>query len=204
MKFYLNLRIVYCETYSISERTKLKSIDRVFESTMNEADQNYAHKDPRHLYRELKAPTLLVKELKVKISHCKNLCSKHFPSCVTLDFVEHDPILFRLLYKIDKEEEEKLLKLKHPGYGEPIDSKSIVKTCKVFHDTEQIKGIKNPDDYAAIVSCGLTERETIQTLQDGLIRTNVLNGTDYWAVPKKSEMLKMREFLESIGLGYLY
>lgn len=203
-KFYINLRTVYCDCFSNKERKDLKKSDSIFEKTMYEADKNYAHKDPNYNYKEIESFSALIDDLKNKITHCREICSSHLPDVLTLDFVEHDPILFRFLNKIDVEKEEELLKLLHPCYGQKIEETSYAKTYKVFNDTEQIKTIEKPEEYAAIISEGLTQRESIQTRQDGCIRVNVLNGTNIWMHPNWEVLNEMKNFLEEIGLGFLF
>ena len=203
-KYYINLRTVYCDSFSSKERKEMIKNDTVFERTMYEADKNYAHKDPEYDYKEIESFNSLIESLKEKINHCRELCKCTLPDVLTLDFVEHDPVLFRLLNKIDKAEEERLMKLKHPAYGKNPAKDVVGKTMKVFSDTEQIKTVEDPYQYASIISVGLTERETIQTLQDGFIRTNVLAGTDIWPHSDMEKHKEMRKFLEEIGLGYLY
>lgn len=68
----------------------------------------------------------------------------------------------------------------------------------MFSDTEDIKKI--PEDkrkeYATVFQTGIVMEETLQRLQDGCIRTNVLYRTELWAsinYEKLERIRKMRE-----------
>ena len=68
----------------------------------------------------------------------------------------------------------------------------------MFSDTEDIKRITEGQkkEYAAILQTGIVVEETLQRLQDGCIRTNVLHRTEMWVTvnyERLSEIKKMRE-----------
>jgi hypothetical protein len=170
---------------------------------MYEADKNYAHKDDSYIHKEIGSFDELSECLKEKIIHCKDICNEKLPSAITLDFVVHDPTLFRLVNKIGKEEEEAIMKMFHPNYGKAVEGPSF-KTIRVFNDTEDIKAIGDSSDYGTIVSAGLTQCETLQNMQDFFIKTNVLYKTDMWVSINPEGDKKMKEFLNSIGLGKYY
>ena len=76
---------------------------------------------------------------------------------------------------------------------------------KVFYDTEDIKKIDNPDDYAVIMTAGLTIREGIQERQDSVIRINVLIGQNIWVHPDMNAIKKMKKMIEEHpDLPFLY
>ena len=175
--FYLNLRLIYTNVFSKNERSVLSKNDPLYKDTMYEADKNYAHKDDSYIHKEIGSFDELSECLKEKIIHCKDICNEKLPSAITLDFVVHDPTLFRLVNKIGKEEEEAIMKMFHPNYGKAVEGPSF-KTIRVFNDTEDIKAIGDSSDYGTIVSAGLTQCETLQNMQDFFIKTNVLYKTD--------------------------
>ena len=78
-------------------------------------------------------------------------------------------------------------------------------TRKVFYDTEDIKKINNPDDYAVIMKSGLTVREGIQEMQDACIRINILTNQNMWAEPNMKVIEEMKKMIEECPeLPFLY
>ena len=206
-KFYINVKVVYDKSLTKSQKQALKSSDIIYEQTCMERDKNYAHKDETYIQADHESLLEIADILKERLIHCFNLCKDALPKEVTLDFIDYDRDLYRFLMKIDPEKEELLLKAQHPGYGvEP--SKDELKdsvTKKVFYDTEDIKKINNPDDYAVIMKSGLTVREGIQEMQDGFIRLNVLAGQNMWAVPNMDVIYEMKKMIEEHPeLPFLY
>jgi len=201
--FYLNLRLVYSTVLSKTERANLAKSDAVFKETMYEADKNYAHKDESYVHQNIASFDSLIKCLKTRLIHCKDVCKNGLPSIITLDFVVHDPALFRLVNKIDKDDEKAIMKMFHPNYGEPVKG-TPMKSIRVFNDTEDIKAVKDPLDFGTILSAGITQCETLQNMQDFAIRTNVLYKTDIWPSVNADGDREMKQFLDSIGLGKFY
>ena len=193
-KFYINVKIVYDKCISKANQKTLKTTDNIYEETCKERDKNYAHKDDDYVQLDHDSILEIAGIMKERLQHCFDLCKDSLPDVLTLDFIDYDRDLYRFLNKIDSEEEERLLKLQHLLYGvKPTDEdlkNSVVK--KVFCDTEDIKRISNPDDYAVIIKSGLTVREGIQEMQDACIRINVLYNLNIW--PKtKMEVVKERK-----------
>ena len=96
---------------------------------------------------------------------------------------------------ITKDIEENVLNIKHLGRNRPIPPNVPTKEFKIFYDTEDIKKI-DPKEYAAILQTGLCMEETMQHLQDGVIRINVLYGLDIWVsinFDALKEIIHMRE-----------
>lgn len=197
-KFYINVKVVYDKSLSKPHRLALKKTDLIFEQTCSERDKNYAHKDETYTKPDYESLTELANILKERLIHCLELCKNSLPKEITLDFIDYDRDLYRFLMKIDPETEEELLKQQHPGYGVK-PSKEALKdsvTKKVFNDTEDIKKIVNPGDYAVILNAGLTVREGIQEIQDGLIKMNVLMNTNVWAKPNMDTIFEMKKMIE--------
>lgn len=197
-KFYINVKVVYDKSLSLSKRKSLKESDSIYRETCMERDKNYAHKDDSYVQPDYNSLTETADVLKERLVHCFGLCKESLPEVVTLDFVDYDRDLYRFLNKIDPEKEEKLMKAQHPGYGiKP--SKDDLKngfSRKVFNDTEDIKRIHNPNEYAVILKAGLTVREGIQEMQDGAIRINVLSGKNMWAKPDMDVINRMKAMIE--------
>ena len=206
-KFYINVKVVYDKSFSISQRNALKENDSVYRETCAERDKNYAHKDDSYVQPDHNSLTEIADILKERLIHCFNLCKKELPEVVTLDFIDYDRDLYRFLNKIDPEREEELLKAQHPGYGVKPSAEELKNgvSRKVFYDTEDIKKIDNPDEYAVILKGGLTVREGIQEMQDGFIRINVLSGENMWAKPNMDVIYEMKKMIEEHpDLPFLY
>jgi hypothetical protein len=117
----------------------------------------------------------------------------------TLDFVCYDAELFRWIYKIDKDTENKILAEKHQFIMEsPFISNPASK--KIFYDTEELWKVVNPRDYCTVLKEGLTFDEGLQNKQDWCIKTNVLHGENLWMTIDEE---KRRRCLMMIKLGYL-
>ena len=206
-KFYINVKVVYDKSLTKSQKQTLKTSDAIYEQTCMERDKNYAHKDESYIKADHESLLEIANILKERLIHCFNLCKEALPKELTLDFIDYDRDLYRFLMKIDPEKEEKLLKAQHPGYG-VSPSEDELKDCvtkQVFYDTEDIKKIKNPDDYAVIMNSGLTVREGIQERQDGCIKINVLMGQNIWAVPNMDSIHEMKKMIEEHPeLPFLY
>ena len=73
------------------------------------------------------------------------------------------------------------------------------KLFKVFSDTEDIRGI-DPSErkkYATILQCGINMDETLQNLQDGIIRTNVIYNQNMWISYNDSKLIELKELLQT-------
>lgn len=206
-KFYINVKVVYDKSLSKSQRKELKENDPVYRETCTERDKNYAHKDDSYVCPDYNSLTEIAEVLKKRLIHCFNLCKGALPDVITLNFIDYDRVLYRFLNKIDPEKEEELLKAQYPGYGIKPSEEELKNgiSRKVFYDTEDIKKIDNPDDYAVIMNAGLTVREGIQEMQDGFIKMNVLSGKNMWAKPNMDVIGEMKKIIEECPeLPFLY
>lgn len=197
-KFYINVKVVYDKSLTDSQKKSLKKSDEIYRKTCMERDKNYAHKDDSYIQPDYESLTEIADILKKRLIHCFNLCKKELPEVVTLDFIDYDRNLYRFLNKIDSKREEEILKAQHPTYGVKPSVEELKNgiSKKVFYDTEDIKKINSPDDYAVIIKAGLTVREGIQEMQDGCIRINVLSGQNIWARPNMNAIKKMKKMIE--------
>ena len=206
-KFYINVKVVYDKSLASSQKKSLKQSDEIYRQTCMERDKNYAHKDDSYVQPDHESLAEIADILKERLTHCFSLCKNSLPDVVTLDFIDYDRDLYRFLNKIDPEKEDELLKAQHPGYGIKPSEEELKNSVsrKVFDDTEDIKKIDNPDDYAVIMKSGLTVREGIQEMQDSFIRINVLAGQNIWAVPRMDVIYEMKKMIEEHpDLPFLY
>ncbi len=206
-KFYINVKVVYDKSLTSSQKKSLKQSDEIYRQTCMERDKNYAHKDDSYIQPDHKSLTEIADILKERLIHCFSLCKNALPDVVTLDFIDYDRDLYRFLNKIDPEKEEELLKAQYPGYGIKPSEEELKNSVsrKVFDDTEDIKKIDNPDEYAVIMKAGLTVREGIQEGQDSVIRINVLSGQNMWVCPDMKTIKKLKKMIEEHpGFPFLY
>jgi len=206
-KFYINVKVVYDKSLTDSQKKSLKETDKIYRQTCMERDKNYAHKDDSYIQPDHESLTEIADILKERLTHCFSLCKNALPEVVTLDFIDYDRDLYRFLNKIDPKKEKELLKAQYPGYGIKPSEEELKNGVprKVFYDTEDIKKIDNPDDYAVIMNAGLTVREGIQEMQDGFIKINVLSGKNMWAKPNMNVIGEMKKIIEECPeLPFLY
>lgn len=196
--FYVNACIVLDKSFP--KKKKEICENATIQSVYYERDKNYAHKDESYTEKQYESISSIADEMKQQLGAIRRLCSSFLPDVLTLDYVSFDSKLFRIANGVTKEKEEAAQNIKHPGRLHQNDAEEIQnkKIYSVFSDTEDIKKI--PEDkrkeYATILQTGIVMEETLQNLQDGCIRTNVLHGTEMWVsvnYESLSKIMKMRE-----------
>lgn len=195
-KFYVCACVVLDKCFPKSKKEICK--DPVINAVYYERDKNFAHKDDNYQQREYSSLSELADEMKSQLEKVAEVCETHLPQGLTLDYLSFDSELFRIIHGVTKEKEDAILNMKHPNRNKHCDDGEPGKIYSVFSDTEDIKKIDDADrsQYATILSTGLCMEETLQHLQDGCIRTNVLYNTDIWLSVKSerlSQIYKMRE-----------
>ena len=176
--FYIKIRVVYDKCLTKSQKKTLCKTDIVLERTLHEADKNYAHKDDDYIPSEIEFEEL-IRTLKQRIEHCKEVCKENLPKCLTLDYVSYDRDLYRFINGISPKVEIELQKKLFPNYTKTF-KEVMGKNYKTFDDIENIKMINNPGDYGVIMECGLNFYEGLQNRQDACIRINVLFDKNIW------------------------
>ena len=187
-KFYVSICVVMDKCFPGKKKTICSN--PIISAIYYERDKNFAHKDDNYTAKEYASLQEIAGEMIEQIRTVQKLCSEFLPQELSLDFVAFDSKLFRIANGITKDIEEKVLNIKHPGRNRAIPSNVPTK--------EDIKKI-DPKEYAAILQTGLCMEETMQHLQDGVIRINVLYGTDIW-VPINFDALKEIMRMRELGL----
>lgn len=197
-RFYVNLCVVTDKCFPNDKKEICK--DPIIGSIYYERDKNYAHKDENYTRKEYVAISDIADDMKRQLLSVRTLCDEFLPNALTLDYIAFDSKLFRIAYGITKEAEEKAFQIKHPGSNNHASGNDGA-VYKVFSDTEDIRKI--PDEarkeYATILSMGINLEESLQKIQDGIIRTNVLYGTDIW-VSINYEALQKLQRIRALGL----
>lgn len=196
--FYINVCIVLDKCFPKKKKEICKDI--LIQTVYYERDKNYAHKDENFSEKQYESMNSMADEMKQQLEATHKLCALFLPNILTLDYLPFDSNLFRIANGVTKEIEEAALIKKHPGRlcQSDCEEKRNGKKYLVFSDTEDIKKI--PEDkrkeYATVFQTGIVMEETLQRLQDGCIRTNLLCGTKMWVSVKYdrlAEIKKMRE-----------
>lgn len=121
----------------------------------------------------------MIETMKHQIQKVLVVCKDSLPNNITLDFVSHDKELFRLIYGITAEKEEEIKHRKYPEYGKTPQSGDFI-TKKIFQEAEDIRTIKNKNEYAVIIENGINFYEALQNRQDACIKINVLYNLETW------------------------
>ena len=203
-------KLFYIELYNIlyecklTKNTKEKArsdLELIEEIVCYERNKREAHRDK--CYEALDFATMgeLIGELTSQISHIKRICSSKLPSVITLDFVSHDDVLFRLVNGIrtsgiEQELIEEIINARKEAdpkaWEEYLEwEKNEFKNAnlpegfskRVMHSPEQLMRDKqdiNSETHAITMKEGLTSDETLQRWQDFCIKSNILFGGDMW------------------------
>lgn len=161
----------------------LRDTDRIIKRIFIERNKNVGHKDYVYEDRNPKYLGDRIQVLKERLVHVREICRGILPPNVTLDYVPHDPVLYRVANGITAEVEEGL-----GNKGMLIGSHGIQTggnlDAYIFQDTEQYKTIKRDrlDKEKAVIpkADGLNYYESLQNFQDSLIKVNVLTGGSVW------------------------
>ena len=149
--------------------------------------------------------------MKSQLQCIVDTCKDFLPVELTLDYVAFDSKFFRIANGITKEREEQILNFKHPNRGkQSVVPDEYTRTFKVFNDTEDIRNISSNEknQYATILSVGICMEETMQHLQDGVVKCNVLYGLNMWVSinqSKLNEIKKLRELgmIDNCDMPYI-
>ena len=202
-EFFINCCVILDDTFGKCKKELCKS-DEVIKSLYYERDKNSAHKDINYKAKDYESYREMIIDMKYQLKHLKKVCKDYLPEKLTLDFVSHDKELFRLVNQLTVDEEEQIKRKKHPGYRHEKEmskknSKEKGKIYKIFSDTEDIRNIDaiERNDYATILQCGINLDETLQNLQDGIIRTNVIYKQNMWVSYNDSNIIALRNILKT-------
>lgn len=179
MDFYIKLCVILDNIINKREKKKRCEGNRIINGIYYERDKDKAHKDSDYIKKEYTSFNDIIKCMKTQIDEVKILANNKLPTILTLDYVPHDKELFRFVFGITKDKEEKVNKKKYSS-KEIEESQSIIK--QVFTNTEDIKYISEErrKEYAVIMKNGINFFEGIQERQDACIKINVLYKLNCW------------------------
>lgn len=173
--FYINLCIIIDYSYKKKDLSEIKKNDEAIRKIYYERDKNYAHKDENYQKEDFLKLNNLINRLKKELKYCLENCKNKLPKDISIDYVSYDKNLFRFVNQISPELEQKIKNVLYQN-----ETTNSNKKINVFDDTEDIKKIKDNNNYAVIVENGLTLEEGFQNRQDFCIKINVLHGLNVW------------------------
>ena len=115
-------------------------------------------------------------------------------------------IIIRRLWKIrpvlplNQQKEEEIKHRKYPEYGKIQQSGDFI-TKKIFQEAEDIRIIKNKNDYAVIIENGINFYEALQNRQDACIKINVLYNLETWCSFNQEIFSKIQKLKKAGGLN---
>lgn len=198
-------RYVKCSKVSKKE---LCSKFSIIEDIYYERDKNSAHSDDDYRMKEYETLDEMIFEMKTQIKQVKSVCSDILPEKITLNFVSHDKVLFRLLNGVDYKKEEELKDIKHSKRKQGFARFSnLVDSKKILNDIKEIRGLteSQKNEYAVVINAGLNALEGLQNIQDFAILVNVTYNQNMWVYLNENDlhnymMLKQSGFLDNYDI----
>ena len=197
-EFYINCCVVLDKSHPKNKKKICE--DKLIEAIYYERDKNCAHRDDDYKSLEFNQLSDMIETMKHQIQQVLVVCKDSLPNNITLDFVSHDKELFRLIYGIAAEKEEEIKHRKYPEYGKTPQSGDFI-TKKIFQEAEDIRTIKNKNEYAVIIENGINFYEALQNRQDACIKINVLYNLETWCSFNQESFSKIQKFKKAGGLN---
>lgn len=197
-EFYINCCVVLDKSHPKNKKKICE--DKLIEAIYYERDKNCAHRDDDYKSPEFNQLSDMIETMKQQIQQVLVVCKDSLPNNITLDFVSHDRELFRLIYGITAEKEEEIKCIKYPEYGKIPQSGNFI-TKKVFEETEDIRTIKDKNEYAVIIEDGINFYESLQNHQDACIKINVLYNLETWCSFNQESFSKIQKLKKAGGLN---
>lgn len=184
-KFYINCCVVLDKSF-VSQKKRLCAEDEIVKRLYYERDKTSAHKDENYEPRKYSTWGAEIAEKKKELSHIRDICKDHLPQVLSLNYVPHDRIYFRLVNGVTEEKEEQIKHKKHPQYGEKPPEGSQMETRKPFYNIDQLKQVRKEgtDNYCVLFEAGLNTDEMTQNAQHFCILMNLLFDQDCWMKPQ--------------------
>jgi len=192
--FYINCCVVLDDSFHTGKKELCKK-DKIVSRIYYERDKNSAHKDLNYQPQQFKTLAELADIMKTQIIHVREVCKDTLPQVVTLDFVPHGRELFRLVNRLTDNEEEKIKKLKHLGYGQKLPEGVPTMELHICYDTEEVRQLSEEErkKQAVVFMAGLNSYEDLQNQQDSCILVNVLHNQNMWCTPNEKSFAMVEE-----------
>ena len=203
--FFINICDVIDDYIKIDKLNKkeLCKNNSIIDMLYYERDKNSAHADERYRLKTYETLDEMISEMKQQMKLVRKICKEVLPEKLTLNYVSHDKVLFRLLNGVDYKKEEELKDLKHTKRREGIAyfTKNEVESKKIITDIKQIRGLTEQEksEYAIIVNAGINACEGLQNRQDFAIQVNIAYNQNMWVVLNEKD-IDNYDFLKNTGV----
>ena len=122
--FYINCCVVVDEFLTQKNiirdkklKTEWKEEHPIIKQIYYERDKNSAHIDETYKMKNYESFSKLIIEMKSQIRSVVKACAEILPNKLTINYFPHDKVLFRLINKVNNDEEQKIL-LDYNAYKE--------------------------------------------------------------------------------------
>lgn len=171
--------------------------EELINTVYTERDKNVSHKDKD--YSKISFDSKLMKNVLRKV---KRIAKDNLPQGLTLNFLCWDPILFRMMRGISKEDEFSILQKQKEQFNKmgeilninfQFDNEDIIKEQKKVMNQIEKPLKKRTGNEVVIFKNGLTTDEGLQIRQDSAIALNLTFDTNIWPRPNKPSNLEYKK-----------
>lgn len=189
--FYINCCVVVDEflklKYEIKDRrikTEWKKNNPIIKQIYYERDKNSAHIDEDYKMKNYESFSNLIKEMKTQIKCIISTCREILPQILTINFYPHDKVLFRLVNKVNNDEEQKINISKYVDHKEGYATGDLSKPKNVIYDLKEFRKLSEEEkkELAVLVEAGLNFYEAQQNLEDFYILLNCIYDRNLWTL----------------------
>lgn len=204
--FYINCCVVVDEFLTQKNiirdkklKTEWKEEHPIIKQIYYERDKNSAHIDETYKMKNYESFSKLIIEMKSQIRSIVNSCAEILPNKLTINYFAHDKVLFRLIYKVNNDEEQKINKSKYVDHKEGYASGNLLKPRRVVYDLKELRGLSEEEkqERAVLVDAGLNFYEAQQNLEDFYILINYIHNKNLWTFDVENRVQVYKEFKHS-------
>lgn len=180
-------------------RSNWKSEHSAIKQLYYERDKNSAHIDETYKMKNYESFSKLIIEMKSQIRSVVNACTEILPNKLTINYFPHDKVLFRLINKVNNDEEQKINKSKYVDHKEGYAVGNLLKPRKVVYDLKELRGLseEGKQELAVLVEAGLNFYEVQQNLEDFYILINCIHNKNLWTFDVENRVQVYKELKHS-------
>ena len=204
--FYINCCVVVDEFLAQKNiirdkklKTEWKEEHPIIKQIYYERDKNSAHIDETYKMKNYESFSKLIIEMKSQIRSIVNACAEILPNKLTINYFPHDKVLFRLIYKVNNDEEQKINKSNYVDHKEGYAVGNLLKPRRVVYDLKELRGLSEEEkqELAVLVDAGLNFYEAQQNLEDFYILINCIHGKNLWTFDIENRVQFYKELKHS-------
>ena len=204
--FYINCCVVVDEFLTQKNimrdkklKTEWKEEHPIIKQIYYERDKNSAHIDETYKMKNYESFSKLIIEMKSQIRSIVNACAEILPNKLTINYFPHDKVLFRLIYKVNNDEEQKINKSKYVDHKEGYASGNLLRPRRVVYDLKELRGLSEEEkqELAVLVEAGLNFYESQQNLEDFYILINCIHNKNLWTFDVDNRVQVYKELKHS-------